>query len=221
MKLTAYEYGTTEINEAMAFADGNPEKKCPIALLFFMIEADGKKILVDVGCDTMPGYPLFTHKSPVHVLEECGVSRNDITDIILTHAHHDHIEAITYYPHAAIHIHKDALPFAHKWLENMPNIKPFSSDFEFCKGVFIKHIGGHAEGSSIVLVDGGDKITALCGDECYLRENLITKKETAYYYDRQRSIDFVLEYSKDKYNTILFHELGLVGNIGCKVLLCN
>ena len=69
MKLTAFQYGKTELAEAMIFENGSFDIKQPIALLFFLIETEGRKILVDVGCDTMPGFPLFEHKSPVEVLE--------------------------------------------------------------------------------------------------------------------------------------------------------
>lgn len=37
----------------MAFKDGNEKIKLPIALLFFLIEYQDKKILIDVGCDKM------------------------------------------------------------------------------------------------------------------------------------------------------------------------
>ena len=46
-------------------------------------------------------------KKPVDVLKEYGLSPNDITDVIITHSHHDHIEAIRYYENATIHIQKD------------------------------------------------------------------------------------------------------------------
>ena len=91
LKIVALKFGKTEINEGMAFVGGSREKKLPISLLFFLIEQDGKKILVDTGCDTMPGFPLFEHTSPVNILREYGLTPNDITDVILTHSHGDHI----------------------------------------------------------------------------------------------------------------------------------
>ena len=78
MKLTVFCYGTTEIDEHMAFQNGDKQKKIPISLLFFLIQTDKKNILVDVGCDTMPGFPLYTFCSPVEVLEKTGISRDEI-----------------------------------------------------------------------------------------------------------------------------------------------
>ena len=104
MRLIAFKYGTTEIAEKMAFQGGNENTKLPISLLFFLIEYKNRKILIDVGCDTMPGFELFEFKKPVEALESYGVNRVDITDVIITHAHLDHMDAIRYYPNAEVEI---------------------------------------------------------------------------------------------------------------------
>ena len=74
MKLTAFQYGKTEITEAMAFQNGNADVKIPISLMFFLIETEDKKILADVGCDTMPGFRLFEFQKPVDVLKSYGIA---------------------------------------------------------------------------------------------------------------------------------------------------
>ena len=62
MKLTAFQYGKTDLTLRAVFQDGKEEEKIPISLLFFLIETENRKILVDVGCDTMPGFELFEFK---------------------------------------------------------------------------------------------------------------------------------------------------------------
>ena len=104
MKLAVLKFGKTEINEGMAFVGKSREKKLPISLLFFLIEQDGKRILVDTGCDTMPGFPLFEHTSPVNILKQYGLEPEDITDVILTHSHFDHAGPIDYYANAEFYI---------------------------------------------------------------------------------------------------------------------
>ena len=117
MRLVAFKYGTTEITERMAFQDGDENIKLPIALLFFLIEYKNRKILIDVGCDTMPGFKLFEFELPVRVLERYGIKRTEITDVIITHSHHDHIDAVYNYPQANIHLQKNELEFAKKYLQ--------------------------------------------------------------------------------------------------------
>ena len=77
MRLIAFKYGATEITEQMAFQGGSENIKLPIALLFFLIEYENKKILIDVGCDTMPGFELIEFENPVKVLETYGVKRSE------------------------------------------------------------------------------------------------------------------------------------------------
>ena len=210
MKIIAFEYGKTEITERMAFQDGRADVKLPIALLFFMIEAEDKKILVDVGCDTMPGFVLYEHKSPPEVLKMYGVSPDEITDIIITHSHHDHIDAIRHYPDARVYIHESETSDMIKGF----NVSTFSDSLEIAEGVTAVYIGGHSEGSSIFMV--GEYV--LCGDECYTMENLINNKPTGSSFCLEKSIAFVNEYRKSKYKPILFHDPELVGSIKYKII---
>lgn len=200
----------------MAFVNGNPDVKIPIALLFFLIETDNKKILIDVGCDTMPGFLLSKFKKPVEVLEDFGVSKDDITDVLITHAHHDHIDGLRYYKNANVIIHKKETDKAQKYLSEDTKLKTFEKEFSVTENVIIKHIGGHSPGSSIVLVYTEDKPIVFCGDECYLRENLLKQKPTGSSADIKKSTEFVTEYSKPEYKTILLHDAELVKDIGAK-----
>ena len=216
MKLIAFQYGKTEINEAMAFAGGNEEIKIPISLLFFLIESGNRKILVDTGCDTMPGFPLYEFCSPVKILEEYGVNRDEITDIILTHAHHDHTDGTHYYKNANVYIQSQEAKMADNYIPNKDKLHIFEN--EVCVGTNItaRCIGGHSVGSCVVEIKTDKTVYALCGDECYLPKNIEQKIPTASSYDKQKSKKFIEEYSKAKYTPILFHDKDVVGRIGYK-----
>jgi glyoxylase-like metal-dependent hydrolase (beta-lactamase superfamily II) len=215
MKLTAFQYGKTELAESFIFKGGSPDVKRPISLVFFLIENEGRKILVDVGCDTMPGFELFEFKKPVELLEERGIGREEITDVIITHPHHDHVDAVRYYPHAKIYINSEALPHAAEYLKDNQRVVVVGESAEIASGVVMKCISGHFFGSSIVTVNSS---YVLCGDECYTRENLEKKLPTASTVNPQKSLEFVCEYSKKCYTPILFHDPELVGEIGVKVI---
>ena len=221
MKLTAFKYGVTEITDSMAFQNGNKEIKIPISLLFFLIEHDGKKILVDVGCDTMPGFELFEFQKPVEVLESYGVKRTEITDVVITHAHHDHIDAIRYYPQATIHLHRNELEEAKTYLSPDSKVSLVDDSKVMADNVEFKYIGGHSKGSGIVIIKTDGKDYVLCGDECYTKENLLYKKPTGCSCSIDKSIMFVEEYGKDCYIPILFHDADVVTHIGYKVLMEN
>ena len=63
MRLTAFKYGATEITERMAFQDGDENVKLPIALLFFLIEHEDKKILIDSAAILCPVLNCLNSKS--------------------------------------------------------------------------------------------------------------------------------------------------------------
>ena len=220
MKLYALQYGKTLLPARMAFPDGDAGTALPIALLFFLLELDdGRRALIDAGCDTMPGFPLLEHCRPVEVLEELGVCRDTVTDVYLTHSHHDHIDAVRYYPQAAVHLHESELEAARPYLAGCSHIVPFSGGLTISDGIELRHVGGHSPGSSIVLVHGADETVVLCGDECYSRDNLTLGIPTASSHCPERSRGFIEEYRKACYRTVLFHDPDLVGKIGVKRIL--
>lgn len=218
MKLTAFKYGVTTLPESMAFKGGNKEKELPISLLFFLAETENKKILIDVGCDTMPGFLLTEFKKPVEVLEDYGIKKEEITDVFLTHAHHDHIDCVHYYENANIHLHKDAYEMSKNYLKNNKNVFTFENEVHLAQGVCGKYIGGHEKGSSIVIIENGNDIYVLCGDECYTKENLAENKLTGSSVCPEKSMAFLEEYRKDKYKTILFHAPDVVKTIGFEII---
>ena len=215
MKLTAFEYGKTEINEKMAFPDGNPEIKLPIALLFFMIEEKDKKILVDVGCDTMPGFPLYEFEKPAEIMKKGGVKPEDITHILLSHSHHDHIDALRYYKKAKVYIQENEKEAAKGYIDDASRLHTFKDQIKITDNIIMKHIGGHSPGSSIIILNGN---YILCGDECYVKENFSDNIPTGSSYCIEKSREFIKEYRKDFYTKILFHDPDIVGELGNKVI---
>jgi glyoxylase-like metal-dependent hydrolase (beta-lactamase superfamily II) len=212
MKLTAFQYGKTDLAESMIFEGASPEVKQPISLLFFLIEAGEKKILVDVGCDTMPGFELYEFIPPVTLLEKY-ISREEITHVVLTHCHHDHVDAVRYYTNAKVYINSKEYEYAKGYLEGL-DVVMFDEDFELADGIEVKVVGGHFFGSCIVVIGN----TVLCGDECYSIKNLEEGIMTGSTVCRENSRKFLDKYSKG-YNTVLFHAPDVVGEIGYKTLL--
>ena len=81
---------------------------------FILAESGGRRVLIDTGF--MQDDHSFSRKfgvpnwiSPVRMLAELGIAPDDITDIILTHAHFDHMGSIGEFPSAQIYIQKSEL----------------------------------------------------------------------------------------------------------------
>lgn len=203
--LTAVKYGETYINEAMAYRGGDRNIKVPISLTVYLIETDDRKILVDAGCDTMPGYELSHFSSPAEVLRQTGLCAEDITDVILTHAHHDHAEAAHHFKNAVIHIEKDEYNAAKCFLPDFLKVNVFENELELDTVRAVK-IGGHSWGSCAVEFFYRDKPYVICGDECYVKRCLDEKICTGASVCPEKSLAFLRKYGSGDYVTLLCHD---------------
>ncbi len=83
---------------------------------FVLALKDDKKVLIDTGFMQDEQSSGFSRKfgipywiSPVRMLAELGVKPEEITDIVITHAHFDHMGSIGQYPNANLFIQKSEL----------------------------------------------------------------------------------------------------------------
>ena len=212
MKIVALKYGESVFGENYIFENGKEGVLLPITFVIYLIQTKGKNILVDAGCDDGAGFEMSIFKKPTEVLKEYGLTPDDITDVIITHSHRDHIGAVGHYKKATIHIQKDEYESGRKYIDKESKINLFDEAFEVCPGVLIKKIGGHTDFSSIVVAE--DKYV-LCGDECYYKEcfdrGIITGSSK--YPDKSRA--FMEEYRNEKYKLLFFHDKDIFpGKVG-------
>jgi glyoxylase-like metal-dependent hydrolase (beta-lactamase superfamily II) len=95
------------------WASNAPEKdSLRIIFMFWLIKDNqGKNILVDAGCSNdmqeAIEFGLYKFTRPDSILMQTGLKAADITDIIITHPHWDHIDGINLFPQARIWIQKE------------------------------------------------------------------------------------------------------------------
>ena len=219
MKIDCLKYAQSVLPESIVFDGGSAKTKIPISFAIYLIQMGDRKILIDAGCDTMPGFPLFEHTSPVNILKQYGLEPEDITDVILTHSHGDHIEGVRYYKDANIYIHEAELEEAKPFLTEHKKVFTFKDEMVIATDVLIKHIGGHSAGSSIVLVKTGDKTYAICGDECYTMDNFKENKPSGASRNLEKNKAFIEEYRKPQYIPLLLHDPELIKELGFKILI--
>lgn len=207
-KIIRIDYGKSTLDECAVYEGGSRTDTIPILFSVFLIITEDKNILVDAGCETMPGFEMEDFVGTVAALKEKGYTPEDITDVIITHADHDHIECVKYFQNATIYIQKDEYESGASYIPEVMSVRTFAEEYEIEKGIKILKVGGHQKGSCIVECEIDDKIHVFCGDECYSYYNLIHKIPTASCYSKENSTYFIHHYSSDKYICYLCHERG-------------
>lgn len=202
------QYAASTLPESCIFDGGEKEKRIPIIFSIFLICTENKKVLVDAGCETMPGFEMKNFKTPMAVLKEKGIDVTEITDVIITHAHHDHIECVKYFKNAVVHIQEQEYARGEKYLSENPFVCTFSDEATVDDCLKIVKIGGHCRGSSIVECKMDNKIYVLCGDECYSLYNIQNRIPTGSSYSPENSRKFIEKYTQAPYECLLCHDIG-------------
>ena len=143
-------YADSFLPEEAVFAGGCKEKRIPIVLSFYLLQTDTRTVLVDAGCDDLPGFVMLERFSPVEALHRHGVSPEQVTDIIITHAHHDHIDGVRYFPNACVYLQRDEYAAGKQYLSDRVQVITFAQEQTVDDCLHIVRIGGHSKGSCVV-----------------------------------------------------------------------
>ena len=76
-------------------------------MMWLLKGKNGKTVLVDAGFTDTAQMAKLKYTRPEVVLGRINVKPNDITDIIITHPHRDHINGIDLFPNAMVWMQKD------------------------------------------------------------------------------------------------------------------
>ena len=207
--LTAIRYAESVLAENLILSGGDPDRKWPISFVFFYIRQGGKHILVDPGCDTMPGFEMKNYVLPLDALVQQGIQPERITDVIVTHGHHDHMDAIRHFPHSVLHMQAQAYESGKRYVPAGMQVELYEEGKDITPEIHIQTIGGHAKGSSVVILDDAPEKTVICGDECYSMQNLLKRIPTGSSCCPERSRYFVETFSGPQYRPLLCHDPSL------------
>lgn len=207
MEIIPVKYGESTLPENMIFVNGDKSKIREIVFMVYLVKTEDKHILVDAGCETMPGFVMKGFLGTVEALKRINISVDEITDVLITHAHHDHIECVKYFKNATVHIQKEEYEQGKAYIPSNFKVNMFEDEFCVSDNVKIVKIGGHSIGSCVVEIKDNDKIYVISGDECYLRECLTEKTPTGSSFNPKASVCFIEKYSDTKYDILLCHDI--------------
>jgi glyoxylase-like metal-dependent hydrolase (beta-lactamase superfamily II) len=206
----------------------------------FCLARSGERIvLIDTGfmqddSSFSRRFGVPTWISPVRMLSEMGIAALDVTDIVLTHCHFDHMGSVAEFPNATIHIQKSellswyeafALPkrFRHLTMiidpDNMRAALEASFEFrinmidgdrdDVLPGIHVRIASGHTIGQQFVIVETGAGRRVISGDCIYNKCQLLGHGGDGIYVPLNKAVGSVWEQLKslDKLNNEIGGEL--------------
>lgn len=118
----ALKFTAGEIIQAQQMVAGaNPKDSVKVCNMFWLLKGENcRNILVDAGYIDSSKTVDKNYVRPDIVLKRINLKPSDITDIIITHPHYDHISGITLFPGARIWMNKDDFDYfvGEAWQEN-------------------------------------------------------------------------------------------------------
>jgi glyoxylase-like metal-dependent hydrolase (beta-lactamase superfamily II) len=166
----------------------------PIVTRCLLIRDSGRNILIDAGMGDKRDekYYKVRYRVPsvtlLKSLEDAGVAPEEITDVILTHLHDDHVGGLTTYRNRSIElVFPNSVYYCSKahwdWAIN-PNKREAASFFpdnlmplsesgklhfienegELFSNIFLRIYNGHTIGQLIPFIHTGDKVVVYMGD---------------------------------------------------------
>lgn len=218
LKIYALRYGKSSFQSKFVFYGDKSGGTVPFSWMFYYIRFGDKKILVDTGFNDKKMAGMFgvtDFKDPVAILKDNGISADEITDVIITHSHFDHIGNAHRFKNARFIINKDELaelnkgkgmPDVKKYLNGNPKVTVFDESTSIYDMFTIKKIGGHTKGSSVVFFKYGNAEYCFTGDEVYLQDNISKNIGNGSAVNRGNNKSFVELLNKGTYRTFIFHD---------------
>jgi glyoxylase-like metal-dependent hydrolase (beta-lactamase superfamily II) len=186
------------------------DEKTDIAMVVWLIRGGGRNVLFDSGYHRdawLKEFPAADYLRPDEAVKLAGVAPEDVTDVVISHAHWDHLGGIDLFPKATVWIQKAEYAYytGDAW---QPGGKHGGIDPEDVKVLLLRNVEGrlrlvdgddveilpgiraftgarHTFASQYILV-GGAPAFVLASDNCYLYRNLAEHKASATFSEADR-----------------------------------
>jgi glyoxylase-like metal-dependent hydrolase (beta-lactamase superfamily II) len=178
-------------------AGADRSRKMDIAMTVWLVQGNGRRILVDAGFyrdQFMKQWKPVDYVKPSEAIARLGLKPEDITDVIVTHLHWDHADGVDLFPKARTWIQKDELEYyaGTAWqsrsthggidpddvlalvkLNTEGRVGLVNGDAQEILPGIACYIGGkHTYASQFVTVNTAGGTVVLASDNMYLYENL-------------------------------------------------
>jgi len=203
--IEAIRYGTIRDFPVSELVIGAPEaEKIDIAMVVWLVRGGGRNVLFDSGFHRekwLKEFPAFAdYLRPDEAVRLAGVRPEDVTDVVISHAHWDHMGGIDLFPKATVWIQKQEFAYytGDAWqpggkhggidpgdVEALVRINTEGrlrlvdgDDREILPGIRAYTGARHTYASQYLRIDGAAPFV-LASDNCYLYRNLAEHRASA------------------------------------------
>jgi glyoxylase-like metal-dependent hydrolase (beta-lactamase superfamily II) len=185
-------------------------EKMDIAMVVWLIRGGGHNILFDSGFHReawLKSFPMADFARPDEAVRAAGVKPEEVTDIVISHAHWDHMGGIDLFPKATVWIQKEEFRYytGEAWqaggqhggidAEDVRELVKVNTEgrlrlvdgdnVEILPGIRAYTGARHTYASQYLRVEGNPSFV-LASDNCYLYRNLAEHKASATFSDEDQ-----------------------------------
>lgn len=196
---------------------GPKDAKIEIAMVVWLIRGGGRTILFDSGFHRetfLKDFPMKDYLRPDKAVETAGVKPDEVTDIVISHAHWDHMGGIDLFPKANIWIQKEEYRYytMEAWqpggdhggidAEDAKELVQLNTEgrmhlvdgdnVEIFPGIRAYTGARHTYASQYLRVDGNPPFV-LASDNCYLYLNLSSHLASATFSDADHAANIAAQ----------------------------
>jgi glyoxylase-like metal-dependent hydrolase (beta-lactamase superfamily II) len=177
-------------------AGADTSRRLDIAMMVWLLKgSDGRRVLVDAGFhrdDFVQRWHPTPFATPSEAVARAGVKSEDITDVIISHVHWDHLDGIDLFPKARLWIQREEFDY---YLDSAGTVKNRAIDAgdakllaqaaregrvmlvdgdakEIIPGITVYTGGKHTFASQFATVHTASGTVVVASDNMYLYENL-------------------------------------------------
>jgi glyoxylase-like metal-dependent hydrolase (beta-lactamase superfamily II) len=192
----AIRYATREGQRRDNFIRGDPhDGPMPMDYFVWMVIGPERRFVVDCGftAEIAARRKRTYLRDPVEALQLLGVHADDVTDVVLTHLHYDHVGNFDRFPRARFHLQERELAYAtgkymrHSFLSHSFEVDDvvgvvrlnyggrvvfYDGNAELAPGISLHLAAGHSAGLQFVSVDTQRGRLVLASDVTHYYENM-------------------------------------------------